>query len=185
MIRVKSFIIVPTGKIWEPASAKANVSLAFSNMQLKLPDCRILLAGFDEMENLRIVCFSWTSHSKDGASRLFFRWWPFLVVTCCFFLFVLNTNERLRWLGQKLLQTVGRGSMQAKERWCEPLLCQPDVLGTAGLPGPVWDCSLPYWVHEEGRTHRHLLLGVVTLLLSIPVHSHLRPTLVGRWVTAY
>lgn len=59
-----------------------------------------------------------------------------------FFLFVLNTNEQLRWLGQKLPQTVGRGSMQAKECWCEPLLRQPAVLGTAGLPGPVWDCSL-------------------------------------------
>lgn len=73
MIRVKSFIIVPTGKIWEPASAKANVSLAFSNVQLKLPDCRILLAGFDEMENLQIACFNGTSHSKHGASWLFFK----------------------------------------------------------------------------------------------------------------
>lgn len=51
MIRVKSFIIVPTGKIWEPAGAKANVSPTFSNLQFKLLDWGILLVGFDEMEN--------------------------------------------------------------------------------------------------------------------------------------
>lgn len=59
-----------------------------------------------------------------------------------FFLFVLNTNGQLRWLGQKLLQTVGRSSLKVKERRCEPLLHQPAVVGTAGLLGPVWDCSI-------------------------------------------
>ena len=93
MIRVKSFIIVPTGKIWEPASAKANVSLAFSNLQLKLPECRILLAGFDEMENLQIVCFNWTSHLKRRARWLFSEMVALRCYDILLFLFVLNTND--------------------------------------------------------------------------------------------
>lgn len=140
MIRVKSFIIVPTGKIWEPVSAKANVSLAFSNMQLKLPDCRILLAGFDEMENLQIMCFNWTSHSKNGAS------WLFLAVVAChcydlllFFAFVLNTNEYLRWLWQKLGCSRGWDerlfASEEKPVWTPapsyivvvPVVCYPDA----------------------------------------------------------
>lgn len=85
MIRVKSFIIVPTGKIWEPASAKANVSLAFSDLQLKLPDCRILLAGFDEMENMQILRLTETPAQRIGQAGSFLIWLPFIVMICCFF----------------------------------------------------------------------------------------------------
>lgn len=106
MIRVKSFIIVPTGKIWGAVSAKANVSLAFSKVQLEAADCRIPLAGFDSMESLQVVCFSW----KHGASWLLFAMvakacWAWLPFSC------LLLTPSLGWDGLGRLRLLWSSSL--------------------------------------------------------------------------
>lgn len=153
MIGVKSFIIVPTGKIWEPASAKANVSLAFSNLQLKLPDCRILLAGFDEMENLQIICLTEPLAQRTGqASSL--RWLPFIVMICCFFFFFCLYSKQ--WLVEmiqaevRLLQN-GDGQVLCKWRKASANLSFQAVAVAGTVRSGVPAVGLVPLKHAQGR----------------------------------
>lgn len=114
-----------------------------------------------------------------------------------FFLFVLNINEQLRWLGQKLLQTVGRGSMQdqvhtlvwasvpsascAGHRWFvgPSLGLFPPILGTRGgkdtQTPTAWCCHIAA-LHSSSfslKTHACGPLGNSILELVEPLSLEL------------
>lgn len=72
-----------------------------------------------------------------------------------------------------------------KEGQCDPLLHHSAVEGSGGFAVPAGGLFPPNRVREEEGAYRHLLLGGVTLMLSVQVHSDLGPTPVDLQVTAY